>query len=126
MGSGPARPGPSTTVRRGVGTSERLPGDALIELELWYGLRQRAPIRERLEEIIPGGWVSYGGAANAQIRDGRGWHPGGAGLRSAGAIRGGSAGSPRCATSADVLATALVVTGEEKKPVLAESAGLAA
>jgi hypothetical protein len=37
----------------GVGPVAVLPGDALIELELRCGLRQRVPLRHR--QIIPGG-----------------------------------------------------------------------
>ena len=39
----------------GVGEATRLPGDELIELELRCGLRQRVPVRERFEQIVPGG-----------------------------------------------------------------------
>ena len=68
--------------------SERLPGDALIEFKFRWGLRQCVPVRERFEEVFPGGRANCGEVANAQTTDGLGRYPSGAGLRSAGAVRG--------------------------------------
>ena len=50
-----------TASRRG----RRLPGDALIELEVGLGLAEEVPVRHRFEITVPGGW-SAGGAMGAQ------------------------------------------------------------
>jgi hypothetical protein len=62
----------------------RLPSDALVKLDVVLGLGEAVPVRQRLEGILPGGWVSCDGAANARARDGSGRYPSEGGLRSAG------------------------------------------
>ena len=57
--------------RRASGVGGCLPGNALIELELRCGLRQRVPVRQRFEQVIPGGRSAgramRGGAAGSAM-----------------------------------------------------------
>ena len=70
MRHGLTQPGSSAAVPAVSDTWQCLPGNALIELNLRCGLRQRVPVLERFKQVIPGGRTR------------------------AGAIRGGSGGSP--------------------------------
>ena len=63
----------------------RLPGEALIKLDVGLGLAEAVPVRHRPEIIVPTGWVKRDEAPNARASDCSGWYPSGTGLRSAGA-----------------------------------------
>ena len=43
------------------GERRRLPGNALVKLEVGLGLAEDVPVRQRLGSIVPTGWSAGGG-----------------------------------------------------------------
>jgi hypothetical protein len=63
--SAPQRDERSCTVSR---ERRRLPGDALIELDVGLGLFEEVPFRHQFRSIVPRGWTASGGARRLEAQ----------------------------------------------------------